>query len=241
MKRKIRLRDDNAPTAMGLSFDKKDLNKVKKALESFECGALAEISEPNRFGIQHVWIDCTGLDSDELKDTRRFIERLKSQLRQSKAEKDSCIKDGTENFKFMYGMPLYAFNYMDDENQTSDYGNELDYNGAKKLNEELDELNDNLNDIAFDIEQSDNPTDEELDEAGRLRDLAHFEVRDGYYDGGQISTKYPDVFDELDSSHKNYVLKALDKIAKNAGLIETKNEPLGYSLARNVVYHNRRK
>lgn len=92
MRRRFRLRDEDTPLSLGLSFDKKDFDKVKKALKDFESNALAEIIEPNRFGIQHVWIDCTGLGSDEMKEARRFIERLKKLISPKARENDSCVK-----------------------------------------------------------------------------------------------------------------------------------------------------
>lgn len=78
--------------ALDCPLIKKDFDKVKKALKGFESNALAEISEPNRFDIQHVWIDCTGLGSDEMKEARRFIERLKKLIAPKAKEKDSCVK-----------------------------------------------------------------------------------------------------------------------------------------------------
>lgn len=92
MRRRFRLRDENTPLSLGLSFDEKDFDKVKKALKDFESNALAEISEPNRFGVQHVWIDCTGLGSDEMNEARRFIERLKKLISPKARENDSCVK-----------------------------------------------------------------------------------------------------------------------------------------------------
>lgn len=92
MKRRFRLRDEDTPLSLGLSFYEKDFDKVKKAIKDFELNALAEISEPNRFGVQHVWIDCTGLGSDEMKEARRFIERLKKLIAPKARENDSCVK-----------------------------------------------------------------------------------------------------------------------------------------------------
>ena len=98
----IDIHDEDRPLGVGFTFDQKDLNKVKTAVRRFGGDALAEISKPNRSGVYHMYIDCTGFGSDEIREVKEFIKRLKESLYPEMSETDSFIEDTDPDLERMF-------------------------------------------------------------------------------------------------------------------------------------------
>ena len=84
-----------------------------------------------------------------------------------------------------------------------------------ELEMEVEELNDDIkslieNDYSYDY------TDEEVN----LEDIATFDISHGYYEGGQITNKHPEVFDDLNEEHQEFILDHLKAIAEKFDLTE---------------------
>ena len=84
-----------------------------------------------------------------------------------------------------------------------------------ELEMEVEELNDDIkslieNDYSYDY------TDEEVN----LEDIATFDISYGYYEGGQITNKHPEVFDDLSEEHQEFILDHLKEIAEKFDLTE---------------------
>ena len=155
----------------------------------------------------------------------------------------------TSNFKSLGSLPLYVFHtegevYERAEEEVKklnirDFDTYEDFEDAReeeieKVRDELDrtgvvltdfdigelemevkELNDDIksfieNDYSYDY------TDEEV----RLEDIATFDISYGYYEGGQITNKNPEVFDDLNEEHQEFILDHLKAIAEKFDLTE---------------------
>lgn len=155
----------------------------------------------------------------------------------------------TSNFKSLGSLPLYVFHtegevYEKAEEEVKklnirDFDTYEDFEDAKeeeieKVRDELDstgvvltdfdigelemeveELNDDIkslieNDYSYDY------TDEEVN----LEDIATFDISYGYYEGGQITNKHPEVFDDLSEEHQEFILDHLKAIAEKFDLTE---------------------
>lgn len=155
----------------------------------------------------------------------------------------------TSNFKSLGSLPLYVFHtegevyeraeeevkklnirdfdtYEDFEDAREEeiekVRDELDSTGVVltdfdigELEMEVEELNDDIkslieNDYSYDY------TDEEVN----LEDIATFDISYGYYEGGQITNKNPEVFDDLNDEHQEFILDHLKAIAEKFDLTE---------------------
>ena len=155
----------------------------------------------------------------------------------------------TSNFKSLGSLPLYVFHtegevYERAEEEVKklnirDFDTYEDFEDARedeieKVRDELDstgvvltdfdigelemgveELNDDIkslieNDYSYDY------TDEEVN----LEDIATFDISYGYYEGGQITNKHPEVFDDLSEEHQEFILDHLKAIAEKFDLTE---------------------
>ena len=155
----------------------------------------------------------------------------------------------TSNFKSLGSLPLYVFHtegevYERAEDEVKklnirDFDTYEDFEDAReeeieKVRDELDstgvvltdfdigeldmevkELNDDIkalieNDYSYDY------TDEEV----RLEDIATFDISYGYYEGGQITNKNPETFDDLNDEHQEFILDHLKEIAEKFDLTE---------------------
>lgn len=149
----------------------------------------------------------------------------------------------TSNFKSLGSLPLYVFHtegeiYERAEEEIKklnirDFDTYEDFEDARneeieKVREELDstgivltdfdieelemevrELNDDIKSF-IENDYSYNYTDEEVN----LEDIATFDISYGYYEGGQITNKYPEVFDDLSEEHQEFILDHLKAIAE---------------------------
>ena len=159
----------------------------------------------------------------------------------------------TSNFKSLGSLPLYVFHtegevyekaeeevknlnirdfdtYEDFEDAREEeiekVRDELDRTGVVltdfdigELEMEVDELNDDIkslieNDYSYDY------TDEEVN----LEDIATFDISYGYYEGGQITNKNPEVFDDLNEEHQEFILDHLKAIAEKFDLTELRTD-----------------
>lgn len=155
----------------------------------------------------------------------------------------------TSNFKSLGSLPLYVFHtegevyeraeeevkklnirdfdtYEDFEDAREEeiekVRGELDSTGVVltdfdigELEMEVKELNDDIksfieNDYSYDY------TDEEVN----LEDIATFDISYVYYEGGQITNKNPEVFDDLNDEHQEFILDHLKAIAEKFDLTE---------------------
>lgn len=155
----------------------------------------------------------------------------------------------TSNFKSLGSLPLYVFHtdgeahalaedeiktlnirdfdtyedFEDKRNELLDkYESELSETGIvlsdseiRDLDMEVSELNDDIkslieNDYSYDY------TDEEVN----LEDIATFDISYGYYEGGQITNKHPEAFDDLSEEHQEFILDHLKAIAEKFDLTE---------------------
>lgn len=155
----------------------------------------------------------------------------------------------TSNFKSLGSLPLYVFHtegevYERAEEEVKklnirDFDTYEDFEDAREeeiekvrakldstgvvltdfdigeLEMEVEELNDDIkslieNDYSYDY------TDEEVN----LEDIATFDISYGYYEGGQITNKNPETFDDLSEEHQEFILDHLKAIAEKFDLTE---------------------
>ena len=155
----------------------------------------------------------------------------------------------TSNFKSLGSLPLYVFHtegevyeraeeevkklnirdfdtYEDFEDAREEeiekVRDELDSTGVVltdfdigELEMEVEELNDDIKSL-IDNDYSYDYTDEEVN----LEDIATFDISYGYYEGGQITNKHPEVFDDLNEEHQEFILDHLKEIAEKFDLTE---------------------